>query len=147
MTSKTVRETRRTGSQRERLQALAAFVPLLSDARLGFGRWAGGEERDGVLTIPWFSFSPEAERFMRTVYDYGFVRDFDWPTWAGTAEAVALRDDPDALAQASIDQLERLLTCLVRGDRFAEGTLAGAFDSGLLLRIAQRAAVLAAMTR
>jgi len=133
-------------SERQRLDALAAFIPFLSDPKASFGTWAGGEENNGVLTMPWFSLTPEAKRFLQMLYDYGYVRAFDWSSWAGTAEAAALRDEPDALARASMGQLERILTCLARGDRFAAGTLADAFGSGLLLRIAQRAAELAAQT-
>jgi hypothetical protein len=45
---------------------------------------------------------------------------------------------------ASPDDLARLLTAIVRSDRFVEGSLVGAFESGLLTRIAQRAAALLA---
>jgi uncharacterized protein DUF6508 len=42
------------------------------------------------------------------------------------------------------DQLAWLLTAIIRSDRFVEGSIAGAFESGLLARIARRAAVLLA---
>jgi hypothetical protein len=45
-------------------------------------------------------------------------------------------------AIATPDQLTELLTAIIRSDRFVEGSIAGAFDSGLLGRIACRAAVL-----
>ena len=35
-----------------------------------------------------------------------------------------------------------LLTAIIRSDRFTEGSIAGAFESGLLARIARRAASL-----
>ena len=50
--------------------------------------------------------------------------------------------DPTRVASASADDLARLLTTLVRGDRFADGTLAHAHESGLLRAIARRAEVL-----
>jgi hypothetical protein len=43
------------------------------------------------------------------------------------------------LAVATADELVKLTTSLVRADRFTEGTLAWAFESGLLLAIARRA--------
>ena len=64
--------------------------------------------------------------------------------WAHGPEGRELASDRDALAQADADQLSKLLTVLIRQDRFNEGTLAGAFESGLLLRIAERAAALLA---
>jgi Family of unknown function (DUF6508) len=64
---------------------------------------------------------------------------FDWPQWKGTAEAKQLRDDPDVLARATPEQLAKLLTVCIRQDRFSEGTLQAAFETGLLTRILQRA--------
>ena len=69
---------------------------------------------------------------------------FDWGSWLQTPEGAALWDDPAALAAATPDQLEMLLTAIIRSDRFVEGSIAGAFESGLLVRIARRAGVLLA---
>ena len=55
---------------------------------------------------------------------------------------MSLQDDARALAQATPEQLARLLTVCVREDRFCEGALESAFESGLLTRILERAAVL-----
>jgi hypothetical protein len=129
-------------SKNEHLAALASFVPLFSDPEVSFGAWAAGTTEDAVITLPWFDFSDDGSRFLQTLYDYGYVWEFDWPSWCKTAEAEALRDDPDALAGASEEQLARLLTALARADRFCEGALSEAYDSGLLLRIVRRAAEL-----
>ena len=63
-------------SKRERLTALASFVTDFSDPEFNFGEWAGGGEKDGVLTMPWFDCSPTASRFLKVLYDYGFVRRY-----------------------------------------------------------------------
>ena len=87
--------------------------------------------------------SPTAQAFMRDASDLGWVRgDVDWHAWIATAEAAALRDDPAALAEADRDQLANLLTALIRLDRFSGGTVASAYDSGLLTGILRRIAVL-----
>jgi hypothetical protein len=70
------------------------------------------------------------------------VVGFDWRTWLGTPEGRALRDEPDAIASATPEQIAWLVTAIVRSDRFVEGSIEGAFDSGLLARISRRAAVL-----
>jgi hypothetical protein len=54
-----------------------------------------------------------------------------------------LRDHPEALASATPDQLAKLITVVVRQERFYEGSLAGAFEDGLVLAIVRRAGVLA----
>ena len=81
--------------------------------------------------------------FAAMCYDFNWVEPFDWPTWMETDEAALLRDDHNALANASSEQLQKLLTVIVRQERFVEGSLAEHFESGLIDRIMDRAAVLA----
>lgn len=131
--------------ERARLEALAALVPVLEAPDAAFGRWeAQWEDAEGRIHLPYFVPGPACEAFGAAVGRGGWVIfGFDWPAWASTAEAQALRRDPAALAAATPDQLARLLTALVRSERFSEGTLDEAFESGLLARIARRAASLA----
>ena len=72
----------------------------------------------------------------------GWVLNFAWPAWKQTDEAISLRDDAAALAAATPEQLARLLTVLIRQDRFVEGALGSAYESGLLTSIVRRAAEL-----
>ena len=129
----------------QRLQALAGFLPQFERDGFVFGQWSPSSEReDGVTILPHYSLSPTAASFLRTAYNQNWVlTDFAWPSWMKTAEAISLRDDPLALAAASPTQLAQLLTVLIRQDRFVEGALGSAYESGLLTRILRRAAVLA----
>jgi hypothetical protein len=88
--------------------------------------------------MPWFELSPEAEDLRRAASRLGFVRPFDWMTWIATPEAAALMT-ADGTRRATADDISKLLTTLVRRDRFVEGTLDFAFESGLMLRILERA--------
>ena len=72
----------------------------------------------------------------------GRISRFDWGAWTNSLEALRLRDDPAALESATPNQLQNLLTVVIRQDRFVEGALAAEFESGLLVRILRRAAVL-----
>ena len=77
---------------------------------------------------------------MQAAYDCGWVlSDFDWGSWAETAEATVLYEDRSALKNASPEQLAKLLTWQIRNDRFSEGSLSKSFDSGLLVGILGRA--------
>jgi hypothetical protein len=126
-------------SEQDRLRRLAAWLPGL-EAGLDFGRWTGGEKRpDGSITMPYYAFSPVAMDLLRDLP----VIVFDWPAWMETDEARGLLADYSRVDGATREQLFRLTTALVRGDRFGEGTLAWAFESGLLLAIVRRAAALA----
>ena len=71
------------------------------------------------------------------------MKPFEWADWKDSAEATLLRDDPSALKNATLEQLIRLLTVVIRQDRFVEGALGNVFESGLLGGILRRAAVLA----
>lgn len=132
---------------RSRLRGLAAFADELESPGFDAGHWHDSEPTAAdpdVITMPWYELSERALAFVRAIGANGWVEPFDWMAWAETAEGKALRDDRDALAQASPDQLQRLLTTLVRADRFSEGTLGWAFESGLMAAIARRAEKLAA---
>ncbi len=117
----------------ESMKALAEFLPKFEAPEFRFGRWES----------EWFSLSQDGHGFVSTCYETGWVQlGFDWPKWIGTREAARLRDDPAGIENASPEQLRRLLTALIRQDRFVEGLLGGAFESGLLLRIVRRVAEL-----
>ena len=132
---------------RDRLEAIAAFADELEAPGFDPGRWHDSEVRqtpDGeVHTMPWFEPSERADAFIRTATGNDWVRPFDWMTWVETAEAKALRDDRQALAAATPDDLQHLLTAIIRAERFSDGSLEWAFQSGLMAAIARRARTLA----
>ena len=123
------------------LKALVGFLPRLQAEGFSAGKWSGMEENSpGVMTMPWVDYSETASDFMKAAYDHGWVlKNFDWGEWQQTPEARALVEDPAALGRASATQLARLLTIEIRRDRFVEGALLSAFESGLILAIVKRA--------
>lgn len=104
------------------------------------GRWQGGEaDAAGVIQMPWYEYQPEVDRFVQDMYAAKVVRPVDWMAWAGTPEAQRLISDPTAIAGATQDDLIYLVTTILRGERFSDGEIAGAYERGTLLAIAQRA--------
>ncbi len=124
---------------KERLEALAAFLPDFESPGFEFGHM---DKAPGGM--PYYNLSPVASRFVHTCYKMGWVLNFDWVQWKDSPEATELLRNPEAMEAATPDQLGRLLTAIIRQDRFAEGALGAAFDSGLLTAIIRRIAVLAA---
>ncbi|RYD69383.1 MAG: hypothetical protein EOP84_28555 [Verrucomicrobiaceae bacterium] len=68
------------------------------------------------------------------------LKGFSWPDWIHTEDADRVQAD---ISAASEEDIRKLLTAMIRQERFCEGVLASAFQSGLFLAIARRAAVLA----
>lgn len=124
----------------KRLRALVEFLPQFEKKNFSFASYNQPEQGSPVMS-PW-SLSPTAEAFVQAAYDNGWVRGFNWRAWAQTPEAQELREKPEAVAEASVEQLECLLTLCIRTDRFYDGFLAGAYKSGFLTSILRRAAVL-----
>ena len=127
-----------------RLQALAAFLPIFERPDMELGAWAGGDRlANGSMSMPYYSFGPEAEDFISTANEFGWVIPFDWGAWARTPEGRRLCEGGAAIEGATPEDLARLLTTIIRSERFGDGQLEGAFRSGLLTAIVRRAAALA----
>ena len=126
------------------LKALAQYLPIFSAPGFVAGTWSRGQATEpGVIQMPFVSYIPEVNTFVDAAYKKKWIKeDFNWGDWMSTEEACRLRDDPSLLAKASPDQLGKLLTVMIRQDRFAEGALLDGFETGLVLRIVQRAAAI-----
>ncbi len=127
----------------EMLRGLAAYLPRFQASDFEFGRWEPPAVDDGVTSLGFYVLSDEAVAFIESAYTLGWVFDFDWMKWASTEEAKRLHRDRDLLAAADGKQISKLLTAIVRNDRFGEGSLAEAYESGLLTAILGRVTVLA----
>ena len=129
------------------LQALAAFGPELRDPHASAGRWADQKGTGTVndpLTMPYFEPSGLLDRFVSMAYNVDWVKDFDWSEWSRGAEAKKLMRHNADLSSATVDQIARVITTIVRADRFSEGTLARFFEAGTLRALAERAEALLA---
>lgn len=125
-----------------RLRELARHLAAVEADGFEFGRWVPARERsDGVIVMGWFEPGPEAEAFFADAASW--VTPFDWQAWLRTDEGRRLASDPSAVAGADLDGLTRLLTALVRSQRFNDASWEGAYQSGLLTALMRRAAALA----
>ena len=124
---------------RERLAALAGFQTAFERDGFQFATQMPPKRNGDLTVLGWTSLSDEAERFYQMVYDYGWVRLFDWMFWRDTEAGTRLMQNPDTMALATEDDLARVLTTCIRADRFCEGYLADAFDAGLIGRVILRA--------
>jgi Family of unknown function (DUF6508) len=127
----------------ERLRRLAAWADRFADPDFKLGSWIPARRGDdGVIQVGWYEISDSGQQFVSEMYELGWVHPFDWMRWLGTADGRRLSGGAASIATASVAQLGKLLTAIIRGERFSDGELEGAFASGVLLAITRRAAEL-----
>lgn len=126
------------------LEALAKFLPAMEAPDFYAGRITADSTQNGVRQMPHAHHAPITIQFHQAAYENGWVlRDFDWMEWVSSEEAQSLLASEEAIGRASASQLMKLVTVHVRSERFSEGALLRAFESGLILAIVRRAQGLA----
>lgn len=86
--------------------------------------------------------SARALAFSQAAYDSNVVSTLDISEWVSSERARELSQDRAILLDAPIEEVVKLITSLVRGERFSEGTLDNAINSGLLNALLERYCVL-----
>ena len=109
-----------------------SFVPKIKSTK-SFGELAGIEENEnGTFSFPYYVVAPVVEKFTQTLYKLKLVIDFDWPGWK---EGWGLIEEKQNFEECDIESLFKLLTLIIRHDRFSEGFLVSCFKDGTVLRI------------
>ena len=117
------------------LRALLRFLPIFEA-----GGFRAGEMKAEPGLLPFSVLAPRANEFIGELHDRGFVYPFDWPAWSERAREYFER--PQLLEDASLDTIRRLFVVIVRRERFCEGTILDAFESGFVVAALQRLAKL-----
>ncbi len=88
---------------------------------------------DDSNQFPFYNWSPVVSRFVDLVYELEIIVNFNWSGWY---EGKALLENPKTYYERlDIVTLCKLLTVIVRADRFSEGTLVGSFENGIIQKI------------
>jgi hypothetical protein len=99
-----------------------------------FGMLRGGEKQaDGAYTMPWYQRSAVVNELERVAYELGIVVPFDWGTWDEGRE-ILHEKNPD-FEQLDAVTLCKLITAIVRNDRFCDGVLVENFENGVIPKI------------
>ncbi len=116
-----------------RWNALIQLIPKIEE-REQFGSLEGGDEiADGIKQMPYWDHSPVVSEFVKIVYEIPIVISFDWGSWQ---EGREIANNPDFdFDSIDIPTKCKLITAIVRNDRFSDGALVSAFESGLILKI------------
>jgi hypothetical protein len=122
----------------EQIDELLRFLPLFEvPGRKYTKAWAGGEKKDGAITMPFPVYMDDVLAFFHVAgqphwSDYRYE-----PRTAGRM----LHDD-DFIQTCSLDEVRTMLTYCVRGERFCDGHWENLLKSGRIVALLKRLAAL-----
>ena len=112
---------------------LLKLIPMIEGTKeFDFVR-EGIQSEDGFDTMPYTENAEIVSGFIDVVHDIPVIISFDWGSW-NEGRRIA-RDEKFDFNTIDIPAKCKLITAIVRNDRFYEGALVNAFESGLILRI------------
>lgn len=99
-----------------------------------FGKLVGSKKMpDGNLSMPFWLEDEIVSKFFNAAYFLGIVVVFDWASWQ---EGIDILNNAEADFNAyDVDTLCKILTLIVRSDKFCEGYLINQFETGNMARI------------
>jgi hypothetical protein len=109
------------------------MIPKIEGTEV-FGEFMGPEEvEEGVFSFPHYKYGEIISEFIRIVYDMTIIISFDWAHWEGGRYMASEADfDFDTI---DIPTKCKIITAIVRNDRFHDGALLSAFESGVILKM------------
>jgi hypothetical protein len=113
---------------------LLDMIPEI-DTTIVFGKMdeALDFEKTGVLHMSPYIKSDITMKFLGVVYDIPIVVDFNWGSWDEGRKIVSDKNfDFDTI---DIPTKCKIITAIVRSDRFSDGVLIEAFESGMMLKV------------
>jgi hypothetical protein len=107
-----------------------------------WGQTRGGEaDAGGVMQMPWQEQDPLISEYVQFMYENDLVVPFDWSKWDEGREWFRSQD-PAKYDNLDAETALKLITAIIRSDRFNEGALVGAFESGDFPKIIGKLAAL-----
>lgn len=120
---------------KESIEALRTINARIQDYVGEWGKVHDNERTEsGTLIMPWVEQYPLIQDFVAFMYGNDLVIPFDWSHWQEGRDWYALNDD-SKYDKLDVETALKLLTAIVRNDRFNEGALIRAFECGDFPRI------------
>jgi hypothetical protein len=112
---------------------LLNLIPIIERTQ-NFGELKGGGKlRESLFLMPCMSPSEVISQFVTLSYELQIIINFDWGSWdEGRKMASDGNFNYDSI---DIPTKCKLITAIVRNDRFCEGVLVESFESGLILKL------------
>ena len=114
-------------------EKLFDILPELEKPQL-FGQLKGMvKSEDGTISMPYWDWSKIISDFLRIINELNLVIDFDWGSWE-EGKAILKKEKQDF---GSLDAVTlcKLMTAIIRSDRFMDGALISRFEDGTMQKI------------
>ena len=111
---------------------LFALIPRI-DATETFGKVEGGKFDRDVVTAPYWIPDEIVGQTVQVIRKLNINPVFDWPQWE---EGRSILENKD-FDYSSLDTINlcKLLTTIIRADRFSEGYMISCFQNGIMTKI------------
>ncbi len=114
-------------------QKLFSLIPQMEQSQR-FGELKGGERiGENMTTMPYWESNEVVRNFSSVAYELGLVVSFDWPQWEDGKKILA--DPWQDYNELDTITLCKLITAILRADRFNDGYLVSCFNDGTILKI------------
>lgn len=87
----------------------------------------------GIFIMDPYEEHHVVEQFRKVVYAIPVMIDFDWPAWDEGRKIVS--DDNFDYDSIDIPTKCKIISAIVRNDRFCSGRLVSAFETGMMLKV------------
>lgn len=111
---------------------LLDLIPEIENTK-NFGEAQVIIEDNGIINFPFYKWDEVVSKFHKVVYDIPIMISFDWGSW-DEGRMIANNEDFD-FDTIDIPTKCKLISAIVRNDRFCEGALLMAFRSGFMVKI------------
>lgn len=105
------------------------------------GKWGvrkGGEKTtDGAVVMPWIENDPLIYEFLDFMDDKNLLVTFDWVKWEEGSK-LFISEDSTKYDNVDVATALKLIYAATRKERFTDGTLAWAFESGSFPKLVNR---------
>ena len=116
----------------ESIEALLRFLPIFEQEGYVFSEVIAEKGQ-----FPFASLSTDSMKFIRAAYDYNWVVPFDWVSWKDSEEGQHFQS-VNAFQEADTEILRKILTTIIRQDRFVEGLMLDLLKEGYITAILRR---------
>ena len=116
---------------KEDIKAVLTCIPYFQSGE-AFGEWEYPVNRSPGL-VPYPMLSEQASSFLEACYAHNFVQAFNWGEWV--EENRELAENGFGIEELDLEGVVKLLTSLIRGDRFCGGLLLAAMEDSRIFRI------------